>query len=363
MAKISALRKIITAVAAICVVSTASFIGCDSLSGGESSSGSTNSDYSSNSGSGSSSGDSSDGSSDSTSSGSGDTSTADTSYSSIFSTIITSSSYLYTNEQKNTYGSVSGNSYSSTSQKYQEIPYGFDDADFNSQKIYNDELECVSIPYFINGNNNTLYLSVRAEHDDDSTTSYYTCYILKYTITDKEYSELTQIFSGNTLLMPFYIQELSKQKTATIVNKVKIKVTAYEYMLKYLKNNSELSTDVFGSTNIELDFMYFTPQETDHDEQYMIINVRSDSAPKKVSSSKASFINDGEIRTITLSPSTLSSVRTYNDEGVIYSSWNVNFIYTADDYQNDENATQITYYYSRSGVNLKSYTPSDYLSE
>lgn len=85
-------------------------------------------------------------------------------------------------------------------------------------------LDCSTEIYFIDDNNEKLYMSVLVENEND----YYTNYILSCILSQQEYSEITMLFEGNYAEAPFYVQELSAQKDITIESKVNITKSMYE---------------------------------------------------------------------------------------------------------------------------------------
>lgn len=102
------------------------------------------------------------------------------------------------------------------------IPYNFLKTEgFDVAAMLNDEITCSSTSYVVNTDTNTLYLNVKIE-SPYSAGKYYSCYKLKYTLTNKEYADLYMLHEGNYIQAPFFIQELDKNKTATVLSKTKI---------------------------------------------------------------------------------------------------------------------------------------------
>jgi hypothetical protein len=106
--------------------------------------------------------------------------------------------------------------------KYQAIPYGFlEDKNYDIDKIKNKELYSYSEMYSIG---NDLYIELKVEVK--ASTNYLDCYLLKYSLTDKELSELKSLFTeqysnvGRTTFYqaPFFIQELSYLKDPEVLS-------------------------------------------------------------------------------------------------------------------------------------------------
>ncbi len=102
------------------------------------------------------------------------------------------------------------------------IPYSFLKTEgFDVAAMLNDEITCSSTSYVVNTDTNTLYLSVKIESPYNDG-KYYSCYKLKYTLTNKEYADLYMLHEGNYIQAPFFIQELDKNKTAAIISKTNV---------------------------------------------------------------------------------------------------------------------------------------------
>lgn len=106
--------------------------------------------------------------------------------------------------------------------KYQAIPYGFlEDKNYDIDKIKNKELYSYSEMYSIG---NDLYIELKVEVS--ASTNYLDCYLLKYSLTDKELSELKSLFteqysnSGDATFYqaPFFIQEMSYLKDPEVLS-------------------------------------------------------------------------------------------------------------------------------------------------
>lgn len=148
------------------------------------------------------------------------------------------------------------------SNAYDPIPYAFLSAQgFNISDIKSDAVKCVSTTYIKGDDRNNLYVTTRVE--GQGSVPYYSCFLLKYSLTDKEYDELYMLHDGNCIQAPFFVQELAEQKTATVEHSTKITVQAYEELLKSFKDDEDFSTKLFGNNKIEMDFLdYSTSKQT-----------------------------------------------------------------------------------------------------
>jgi len=112
--------------------------------------------------------------------------------------------------------------YAHNNPKYQTIPYGFlEDKNYDINKIKNKELYSCSELYSID---NDLFVELKVEVA--ASTNYLDCYLLKYTLTDQELSELKKLFTEQYsnpgmktfYQAPFFIQELSYVKNAEVIS-------------------------------------------------------------------------------------------------------------------------------------------------
>ena len=121
-------------------------------------------------------------------------------------------------------------------------PYGFlEDEGYDINKIKNNEIECLSTSYLDNKN---FYIQTKVENK--ATTDYYSCYTLKYTLSNDEIDDLNKLFpaiGGTTYKYyqaPLFIQEISNQKTASVISKAHLTKTCHEALLNKINNVSGL---------------------------------------------------------------------------------------------------------------------------
>ena len=231
------------------------------------------------------------------------------------------------------------NAADSRSNKIYAIPYGYiESIGIDTSPIKNDEVEAYATTYIKDDEPNYLYVYARVENND--STPYYTCYNLKYSITDQEKEELEMLHEDGYIQAPFFIQELSNQKTPVDTKVASLTVERFNSFSNSFKKNSWSSTDAFGHHNIDISLIGFSVEDQTFEIQAM--------------SSPNSIIDDkGEIRHIQLIPSIGAEVTTIGNNVL-----NQPLAWTCtnealEEYQN--NATYVTYYFTNNIVNLKDY--------
>ena len=127
--------------------------------------------------------------------------------------------------------------------KYNAIPYGFlEEEGFNIDEIKNKQVSSKSDMYTIG---NDLYIELRVE--TKASKNYFTNYILKYTLTDKELHEFNVLFtnsgSGKTTFYraPFFVQELSYAKTPEVVSKSYVSVDSLNAFEDFADNKQYIA--------------------------------------------------------------------------------------------------------------------------
>lgn len=217
------------------------------------------------------------------------------------------------------------------SNAYDPIPYAFLSAQgFNISDIKSDAVKCVSTTYIKGDDRNNLYVTTRVE--GQGSVPYYSCYLLKYSLTDKEYDELYMLHDGNYIQAPFFIQELAEQKTATVEHSTKITVQAYEELLEKFKNLNGFSIDSFGSRNLDLDFLDFSI-----DKQIFNVQLRNSNI------NNINMIASVELRDFKLEPSSILYDITINNDNC-FSGPSINWTANRTPQQIKDNYTNITYF-------------------
>lgn len=224
----------------------------------------------------------------------------------------------------------------SHSHSYNPHPFAFLSIQgHNISDIKNDKLKCYSTSYRIGEDKNNLYITTRVENK--GSTPYYSCYLLKYSLSNQEYDDLKMLHKKKYIQAPFFIQKLSAQKTPTVEHSTKITVKAYDELLNQLRNNKNFSTNVFGVQNIELDFLDFSV-----DKQTFDIAMRSPIMYEN------DMIKNGKVKKLNLFPSIVSSVTTINNA---FNGPAIQWDLTQDDFKNlSKNLIDITYFDSQNKI-------------
>ena len=232
------------------------------------------------------------------------------------------------------------------SQIYDPIPYGFlQNEGFNIDRIKNDELECDSMPYRKDGEENNLYIALRVE--TDAQTPYYTCYTLKYELSDKELSDVNRLHRYEYFEAPLFIQELSYQKTPVVETDASMTIECYNEILDVLKTTYLCPAEtLFGTDHIVLDILDFSTSNNTLD-LYVRPNV------------SGGLISESEIRLANIVPEYKEdNIRVVN--GNVYSGpaiINFSSDETLENYKN--NPIPVTYYDTQrvtfSNFNLRNY--------
>ncbi|MBQ8428200.1 MAG: hypothetical protein IJX18_02980, partial [Clostridia bacterium] len=128
--------------------------------------------------------------------------------------------------------------------KYNAIPYGFlEEEGFDVNKIKNNQVDSKSDMYSIG---NDLYIELRVE--TKASKNYYTNYLLKYTLSHQEMSELKVLFkqigSGRKKTFtqaPMFVQETSYLKTPEVISKAHISVDSINAFETYADEKEYIS--------------------------------------------------------------------------------------------------------------------------
>lgn len=179
---------------------------------------------------------------------------------------------------------------------HEAIPYAFLSREgFDIQAIKDEEIDCDSVAYIKNEDTSTLYLSTKVV--TDGADPYYTCYTLSYPLTDKEYDDLVMLHQEKYIQAPYFIQELDNQKTAEVISKASITVEAYDDLLHTFTENKNYSTSVFGTADLEMDFLDFSVNDNTFE-----VNLRTWPYRGNNTSTMVMIVRNGQLRNIQLVP-------------------------------------------------------------
>ena len=230
---------------------------------------------------------------------------------------------------------------------HEAIPYAFLSREgYDIQAIKDEEIDCDSVAYIKNDDTNTLYLSTRVE--TNGADPYYTCYTLRYSLTDEEYDDLVMLHQGKYIQAPYFIQELDNQKTARVESKASITVEAYDGIIETIKEAPHLSTSVFGSDEITIDFLDFNIENQTFD-----INVRETPDRGNNTSAMVMIVPNAQLRPLHLFPSSRADIETLNYNSNVFVGPTYYWTLTQEDlasFQN--NYDSLTYFDSSSMYNL-----------
>ena len=228
---------------------------------------------------------------------------------------------------------------------HEAIPYAFLSREgFDIQAIKDEEIDCDSVAYIKNEDTSTLYLSTKVV--TDGADPYYTCYTLSYPLTDKEYDDLVMLHQEKYIQAPYFIQELDNQKTAKVISKASITVEAYDGLLKSFIDNKNFSLNLFGTDNIEMDFLDFSVAD-----QTFEVNLRTWPDRGNNTSTMVMIVRNGQLRNLDLVPSSRADVVTLSHNSSVFVGptyyWNTT---NSEEFRN--NYDSLTYFDSSAMYNL-----------
>ncbi len=218
-------------------------------------------------------------------------------------------------------------------QQYDPIPYGFfEERGYNIADIKNDTLRADAVAYIKDSEPNNLYIATKVE-GTGYARPFYTCYTLKYTLTNEEVNDLNYIHENHAIQAPFFIQELSYQNEATVESEANIFIETYDRFIEdsseYFSNQHEAA---LNTTDIAMDL-----NSINFDSNSITCTIRPRSSDEFTAKSSISTAN-------------LTTPRGY----IFVQSWNNTYIYespSALDFASEEemqnymnNATPVTYY-------------------
>lgn len=228
---------------------------------------------------------------------------------------------------------------------HEAIPYAFLSREgYDIQAIKDEEIDCDSVAYIKNDDTSTLYLSTKVV--TDGADPYYTCYTLRYSLTDDEYDDLVMLHEGKYIQAPYFIQELDNQKIAKVISKASITVEAYDGLLQAFIDNKNFSLNLFGTDNIEMDFLDFSVAD-----QTFEVNLRTWPDRGNNTSTMVMIVRNGQLRNLDLVPSSRADVVTLSHNSSVFVGptyyWNTT---NSEEFRN--NYDSLTYFDSSAMYNL-----------
>lgn len=242
-------------------------------------------------------------------------------YSNILKTVLTSSYYQDIRDHCKDFDSKDA-----YFEKLSPHPYKLlENLGINIDKIKNKETSAYSTAYIKGNDISKLYVTTRVENKD--ATPYYHCITACYELNEKEYADLEMLHRNQYVQAPLFIQELSYQKEPINYTYSKIAVRSYEGFQRLFKNTPNLSTNVFGTKNVTVDFIYFSLEENRFE-----VRVRT-------SEQKKGLIGEGQICVALLYPN-VTDMTTLSYDKSVFTGPTQNFGGSLEDYQNSlENVT------------------------
>lgn len=126
-------------------------------------------------------------------------------------------------------------------------PYAFlEDEGFDVNAIRTGHLKCSSRAFVKENEPNTLYMYTMVE--TKASTPYFTEYMLKYELTEKEMTDYNMMHDNNYLQAAFMNDAVSELKTPTIISQAKCAVDSHESILTHIKDKTAL-TNIFSNRN------------------------------------------------------------------------------------------------------------------
>lgn len=225
---------------------------------------------------------------------------------------------------------------SKRSNKVFAIPYGYiESIGIDTTPVKNDEVEAYATTYIKDDEPNYLYVYARVENND--STPYYTCYNLKYSITDQEKEELEMLHEDGYIQAPFFVQELSNQKTPVDTKVANLTTERYEAYLNDFRR-SKIIRETLGE---DLDF------------SLLGFSVKDQTVDVQIMTHADSIIDKGEYRTLQLIPSLGAEVTTIGSNIL---NQPLACTFTSEELERfQNNVTNVTYYFSYNRATFKSY--------
>lgn len=121
---------------------------------------------------------------------------------------------------------------------YAPHPYGFLESEgYNIADIKNGTIKASTTSFVLTEEPNNLYVATYVE--TKSAKPYYTEYLLRYTLTDKEMKDYHMLHTNVYIESNFINEVISRTKTPTVINEVRCTVEAHDAFMEEFKNESE----------------------------------------------------------------------------------------------------------------------------
>ena len=168
--------------------------------------------------------------------------------------------------------------------------------------IINGNLNCGAKYFYKNSEPNNLYCYAQVENIGLSF-NYYTCYLLKYSVTEQEKNDIELLYGINGyayIQAPLFMQELSNQKTPQILNKSNIRTKTANDIYVYHNYSSSGSIKTPEKTafknyiyNMNIRALPINAYKDDEDEYYLTLYLY-------LVPHNSEYLHNSEIASITL---------------------------------------------------------------
>ncbi|MGN0812954.1 MAG: hypothetical protein ACI4MQ_05575 [Candidatus Coproplasma sp.] len=123
------------------------------------------------------------------------------------------------------------------------------------ERVKSGELSCSTTSYVDPDEPNSLYMMIYVENDDDrATVNYYSEYILKYTLTDKEMADYKMLHGGYQAYIQavFMNNEIAENKTATIISHTYTTTYAHSHLKEsFAEQKSVTGSEYIGTDRVD----------------------------------------------------------------------------------------------------------------
>ena len=161
-------------------------------------------------------------------------------------------------------------------------------------------LDVFASSYIYDDDKNHIYVSVKAENvSTHQYGNYYTNYVLKYPLTNQEYSDYVTLSKNGAIQAFYFIQELDNQKTPEIVNQINVQKETYNKMITEYTKNKNININNYNAFCIDL------------------INFNNDEINISIRGASTSNNSRTLIGNLQITPSSFTQMHTY-DNNVLY---------------------------------------------
>ena len=130
-------------------------------------------------------------------------------------------------------------------------PYSFLEKEgLDVEAIKSGELYCRTISFVRDDEPNNLYMITYAENE--GAVPYYSEYMLKYSLTDKEMADYNKLHDEEYIQAVFLNDAISEAKAANVISETKMTVEAHTNLSKSLRDNDNYVKNAIDTDNIDI---------------------------------------------------------------------------------------------------------------